>query len=216
MSIECKGIGKAYKYKQLFHNFSGTFSPGVCNCIVGENGVGKTTLLKIMSGILKPDTGTVTLSGMCTYAGSSPYMLRGTVMDNIMYPLTLKRQQGRRERHAVMEMIEQLGLEALKHQEAKTLSAGEKQKVALGRALVWDPEILLLDEPTANIDPSMIENIEGYLKDYLKTKNRTLVVVSHDYEQVHRLSGVLWEIKHHNFDAIIEKRENNRGLLECR
>jgi len=216
MSIECKGIGKAYKHKQLFQNFSGTFSPGVCNCIVGENGVGKTTLLKIMSGILKPDTGTVTLSGMCTYAGSSPYMLRGTVMDNIMYPLTLKRQQGRRERHAVMEMIEQLGLEALKHQEAKTLSAGEKQKVALGRALVWDPEILLLDEPTANIDPSMIENIEGYLKDYLKTKNRTLVVVSHDYEQVHRLSGVLWEIKHHNFDAIIEKRENNRGLLECR
>lgn len=216
MSIECKGVSKSYKHKQLFQDFTGTFSPGVCNCIVGENGVGKTTLLKIMSGILKPDSGVVTLSGMCTYAGSNPYMLRGTVMDNIAYPLMLKRQQGRRERHAVLEMIEQLGLDALKHQEAKTLSAGEKQKVALGRALVWDPEILLLDEPTANIDRSMIEMIEGYLKDYLKIKNRTLVVVSHDYEQVNRLSGVLWEIKHHNRDAIIEKRENSRGLLECR
>ena len=216
MSIDCRGISKAYKHKQLFYNFTGTFPPGVCNCIVGENGVGKTTLLKIMSGILKPDSGSITVSGMCTYAGSNPYMLRGSVMDNIAFPLTLKRQHGRREQYVVLEMIERLGLEALKHQEARTLSAGEKQKVALGRALVWDPEILLLDEPTANIDRSMIEMIEGYLKDYLKNNNRTLVVVSHDYEQVHRLSGVLWEIKHHQRDAIIEKREISRGLLECR
>lgn len=122
-------------------------------------------------------------------------MLRGTVTDNIAYPLTLKRQIGRSGTWAVHEMIEQLGLEPLKHQEAKTLSAGEKQKVALGRALIWDPEILLLDEPTANIDSSMIEMIENYLKDYLRNKNRTLVVVSHDQDQVKRLSGVLWEIK---------------------
>lgn len=195
MSIECRGVSKSYKHKPLFQDFSGTFQQGICNCIIGENGVGKTTLLKIISGIVKPDSGVILRSGSCTYAGSNPYMLRGTVTDNIAYPLTLKRQIGRSGTRAVHEMIEQLGLEPLKHQEAKTLSAGEKQKVALGRALIWDPEILLLDEPTANIDSSMIEMIENYLKDYLRNKNRTLLVVSHDQDQVKRLSGVLWEIK---------------------
>lgn len=195
MSIECKGISKAYKHKTLFQDFSGTLEQGVCHCIVGENGVGKTTLLKIIAGILKPDKGLIVRSGICTYAGSNPYMLRGTVEENIAYPLGLKRQSGRGDHKSVEVMIDRLGLGPLKNQEASTLSAGEKQKVALGRAMVWDPEILLLDEPTANIDSSMIEMIEGYLMDYMKNKKRTLVVVSHDKDQVKRLSGVLWEIK---------------------
>lgn len=206
MSIECRGISKSFKHKTLFQDFTGTFPQGVCNCIVGENGVGKTTLLKIMSGIIKPDSGWVKSSGVCTYSGSNPYMLSGTVMENIAYPLTLKRQLGRRSQETVYDMLKQLGLEALKDQQAKTLSAGEKQKVALGRALVWDPEILLLDEPTANIDSSMIEMIEGYLQAYLKNKGRTLVVVSHDHDQVKRLSGVLWEIKDKSGEMSIAKR----------
>lgn len=206
MSIECRAISKAFKHKTLFQDFSGTFSQGVCNCIVGENGVGKTTLLKIISGILKPDTGLIIRTGTCTYAGSNPYMLRGTVKENIAYPLMLKRQQGRSDMNAVQSMIEQLGLTALKDQEAKTLSAGEKQKVALGRALVWEPEILLLDEPTANIDSSMVEMIEGYLRTYLEKKDRTLVVVSHDQDQVRRLSGVLWEIKGQSGNMHITKK----------
>ena len=92
-------------------------------------------------------------------------------------------------------MIAQLGLDGLEHREAHSLSSGEKQKVALGRALVWNPDILLLDEPTANIDVETIERIEHILLEYVKDPEHTLLLVSHDLEQARRLSGETWVLK---------------------
>ena len=192
MSIECRYISKSFKNRKLFYDLNAVFPSGVCNCIMGENGTGKTTLLKIIAGLEKQDSGVVEMTGSCTYAGSNPYMMRGTVLENIKYPLTLKRQSGRCGEECVDEMIDRLGLKELKYQEARTLSAGEKQKVALGRAMVWNPDILLLDEPTANIDRKMIENIEKILLEYASNPSHTLVVVSHSLKQVGRLSGNLW------------------------
>ena len=195
MSIECRLMTKGYKNKQLFKALTVTFEKNICNCIIGENGSGKTTLLKIIAGLEKADEGIVSREGTCTYSGSNPYMLRGTVLENIQYPFTLKRQMRSPEPKAILEMIERLGLKGLEHREAYSLSSGEKQKVALGRALVWQPNILLLDEPTANIDRDTIESIEQILLDYVKQPDHTLLLVSHDLEQAKRLSGKTWVLK---------------------
>ncbi len=195
MSIECRLISKGYKNKQLFKALNINFEKNICNCILGENGSGKTTLLKIIAGLEKADEGVVSKKGTCTYSGSNPYMMRGSVLENIQYPFTLKRQVGRPDPKAVLEIIERLGLRGLEHREAHSLSSGEKQKVALGRALVWQPNILLLDEPTANIDRDTIESIEQILLDYVKQPDHTLLLVSHDLEQAKRLYGKTWILK---------------------
>lgn len=121
-------------------------------------------------------------------------MLRGTVFENINYPLTLKRQGGKSNENQVNQMIDRLGLNKQKHQEACTLSAGEKQKVVLGRALVWNPDVLLLDEPTTNIDQKMIASVEELLMEYADNSSHTFVVVSHDHEQIKRFSGLQWHL----------------------
>lgn len=195
MSIECRLMEKSYKNKSLFKDLTVIFEKGHCNCITGENGSGKTTLLRILAGLEKLDKGSIINNGTCTYSGSNPYMLRGTVRENLEYPFKLKRQLEKRNKEMVDSMIEKLGLKELEDQEAQTLSSGEKQKVALGRALVWDPDILLLDEPTANIDQATIESIEKILLDYVNRPNRTLLLVSHDNEQSKRLGGQTWLLK---------------------
>lgn len=211
MSIECKDLSKSFGSKILFNDLNLTFQSGMCNCLIGENGSGKTTLLRILSGLEKADFGKVVINGTCTYASSNPYMLSGTVEENILYPLTLKRQFGKFNKLLLNEIINKLELQDIKNQEAKTLSAGEKQKVSLGRAIIWEPDILLLDEPTANIDKNMIKTIENILLEYISKPNKTLVVVSHDMEQVNRLAG-----KIHDLNKIVKRyKETCNGLFEC-
>lgn len=195
MAVECKSVSKSFKNRKIFDNLNVIFSPGICNCIVGKNGSGKTTLLKILAGLEKADTGEILVDGNCTYTGSNPYMIRGTVFENIKYPLTLKRHGSKVDENQVIKIIENLGLKELKNQDASVLSAGEKQKVVLGRAMIWKPDILLLDEPTTNIDKRMIECIEEILLEYAKDPSHTLILVSHDPEQVRRLLGITWYLE---------------------
>lgn len=228
MSIECRAVSKAYTHRWLFNDLNIVFPSGICNCIMGENGSGKTTLLRILAGLAKANSGEVIMAGTCTYAASNPYMMRGSAAYNIGYPLTLRRQGGRLDTDLVDGMLDRLGLSERKDQEACTLSAGEKQKVALGRALIWNPDILILDEPTANIDSGMIVNIENLLLDYVKNPNHTLIMVSHDSGQAQRLSGMLWVLKaqklaqemDYNCKSPKDKgqkiKEIHHGFSECR
>ena len=199
MSIECHHLSKAYRHKVLFKDVQARFERGVCHCITGENGTGKTTLLKIVAGLEKADSGSVDVQGSCTYSGSNPYMIRGTVWDNLVYPLTLKRQKTPVDYERIRAISLKLGLSSLEKQPAHALSSGEKQKVALGRALALNPDILLLDEPTANIDKEMIESIEQILMEYVKDSQHTLLLVSHDMHQVNRLNGQIWTLNQQGF-----------------
>lgn len=195
MSISCHSLEKSYKSKMLFENVNSEFKSGICNCLIGENGTGKTTLLRMIAGLEKYDRGSIQIKGKCTYSGSNPYMLRGSVLENILYPLSLKQQRSMKDYQKGMAMISQLGLLGLEHREACTLSSGEKQKVAIGRAMIWEPDVLLLDEPTANVDASTVETIEQILLDYIKMPSRTLIFVSHDFEQIKRMTGETWVLK---------------------
>lgn len=209
MSIRCHNIEKGFRHRPLFKEVTVHFESGKCHCLLGENGTGKTTLLRMIAGLERLDGGSIQVEGTCTFSGSHPYMLRGTVLENLMYPFTLKQQGRKPSFDRIDELIEQLGLGTLRNQPAAQLSSGERQKVALGRALAWNPDVLLLDEPTSNIDGDMKPMIEALMLEYAQQASHTLLLVSHELAQTQRLSAEIWMLK----DQTLQKTTTKTHLL---
>ena len=168
--------------------------------LVGPSGAGKSTLLRLLAFLEQPAAGVLDYEGrVCdetwpdlngrrrvTMVFQNPHLLRRSVSDNVSYGLTLRgRENGRDD---VAEMLSALGLEALADAQARTLSGGEAQRVALARALVLKPDVLLLDEPTANLDPYNIKLIEEIVRRTNEEDGTTVVVVTHNVFQARRLA----------------------------
>lgn len=196
MEIHIKNLTKAYENKLVLNIESMCFDEGKGYGIIGPNGAGKSTLLKIIAGLEAKDEGTVfyndcslteDLRKKITYLSQGPYLLRTSVFNNIAYPLKLRRFSKTVIEEKVTEIMKELKVYELRNQLATSLSGGESQKVVLARALVFEPELLLLDEPTANIDPQTIEILE---KAILKRNNQnrmTTITITHNMGQVHRM-----------------------------
>lgn len=193
MIIEINSVKKIYRNRCVLNIPSLTLDQPVIYGVVGENGAGKSTFLKLIAGLEPVSQGKISYNGkplsaetikQITYVSQSPYLLKRSVYDNIIYPLRL-RQVPENEAHTRVEkMMAMLQIESLRDRGAHRLSAGETQKVALARALVFEPEVLLLDEPTANIDSDTIALIERVLKD---RKGMMTMHISHNRDQVKRL-----------------------------
>ncbi len=170
-------------------------------CLLGPSGAGKSTLLRLLNFLTPPDSGKMTLFGR-TYLSSNftpelqimrqittvfqrPALLNERVWNNIVYPLKLRRQAV--DKAAITPIIERLGLSGILDQPAATLSGGEAQRVALARALVFSPKVLLLDEPTANLDPENIAIIEGMVTSYAAEHRSTIVWITHNQFQARRV-----------------------------
>ncbi len=171
--------------------------------LVGPNGSGKTTLLSIMNLLIRPTTGQLFFEGNpITYEDSSrldiqrsmamttqtPYLFNITVEGNIAYGL---RARGipRKNRAAIIEdALQQVGLRGLAERRARGLSGGEAQLVAIARALVIDPKILLLDEPTANVDAGHIGLLEEIISAINGDRGTTIVITTHNLSQAYRLA----------------------------
>jgi tungstate transport system ATP-binding protein len=193
MNIELTGIQKCYGSKCVLTIPSLSFNCQQIYGVVGENGAGKSTLLKLIAGLEAPTCGTIAYDGEAmssavikkiTYVSQTPYLLRRSVFENIAYPLKIRGEISETRQAKVNQMLQMLQIESLAERQAQRLSAGETQKVALARALVFEPEVLLLDEPTANIDPDTIELIEKVLKN---RKGLMTLHISHNKAQVARL-----------------------------
>jgi len=169
--------------------------------IVGPSGAGKSTLLRILNFLEKPDIGRLRYRGdeinfsdvpidvqrSVTTVFQRPALMSGSVAANINLGLRLR---ARKDGHDAMEKIlEQVGLSHLKRTQALTLSGGEAQRVALARALILNPNVLLLDEPTANLDPYNVELIERVIKNLNQKDGTTIVLVTHNVFQAHRLAN---------------------------
>ncbi len=159
--------------------------------LVGPNGSGKTTLLKILNDLLKPSAGTVHFEGRpapgnpglrmrSVYVHQSPFLLAGTVQRNVAYGLRIRRVPDPEARRRVEASLDLLGLAGFGRRDAKRLSGGETQRVALARALALDPEVLFLDEPTAQTDRASGERIRRVLTDLAARGGTTIVFSSHD------------------------------------
>lgn len=178
--------------------------------IVGPSGAGKSTLLRLLNFLEQPTQGLLrfeqsNLNGSfppleqrrkVTTVFQTPVLLNRSVAANVAYGLKVRQQDKKVIDQAVAAALEWVGLNKLAHQSARTLSGGEAQRVALARALVIQPTVLLMDEPTANLDPYNVKLIEEIVAKENRTRGTTIVLVTHNVFQAKRLAhrtGLLLE-----------------------
>lgn len=192
MDIRFENLQKSFDNRKVLDIDSGIIKSGSRTAIIGPNGAGKSTLLKILAGLETADTGTILYDGMSgfpqtdiTMVFQNPYLISTTVEKNIAYPMRLRGYSDAEIETRISELTEELGLTAFRKQKSWKLSGGETQKVALARALSFKPKLLLLDEPTANIDPQTTSEIEKML---LKASSETtIVLITHNLAQAKRV-----------------------------
>lgn len=162
-----------------------------CTVILGPNGAGKSLLLKLLHGIIEPDTGLIEWGGVLAPKSTrnqalvfqKPVLLRRTVIGNVRFVLKARKK----DTGSASALLERAGLSHKANQPARALSGGEAQRLALACALASEPKVLLLDEPTANLDPTSVRAIEDIVGDARKNGLRVLLV-THDVGQARRMA----------------------------
>lgn len=194
-------ITKTYNNRKVLEVEHLTIQPGEIMALVGPSGAGKSTLLRLLNFLEPPTQGKIhfhshaftalnevplNLRRRVTMVFQRPLLLNRTIEANVRFGLELRGIHNSKER--VQAALAEVGLEHLAHQKAHTLSGGEAQRVALARAIVLQPEVLLLDEPTANLDPYNVGLIEKIVLHLNQAYHTTLVLVTHNVFQAKRLA----------------------------
>lgn len=196
MKLHAENLTKKYGEKIVLDIDKLIIEEGKITGITGPNGSGKSTLLNIIGGLDCQYEGKIGYDGNTlnsnvarnmTHVFQKPYLFRRRVYDNIAYPLRLRKIDKETEEKLVNEIIKRLEIEDLVDKKAQLLSGGESQKVALARAIVFKPKLLLLDEPTSNIDPESIKVMEREILRFNKETNSTVVIVTHNLDQSQRI-----------------------------
>ena len=166
-------------------------------CFVGPSGCGKSTLLRVLSGLLRPTSGSVRLYGM-PLAGPSQeigfvfqranLMPWRTALKNVTLPLEMRGLDKASARRPVAELIHLVGLEGFEHSYPHELSGGMAQRVAIARALIYDPEVLLLDEPFGSLDALTRERMNLELLRIWEAEHKTVIMVTHNIQEAIMLS----------------------------
>jgi tungstate transport system ATP-binding protein len=196
-----RNLTKVYNGRQVLELSELDIYPGEIFAVVGPSGAGKSTLLRLLNFLEQPSGGTITFRSMefnadtelplelrrrVTTVFQRPILLNQTVCENVVYGLKLRGQK--KTNGDASSVLEQVGLMHLSDQRASTLSGGEAQRVALARAMVIQPDVLLLDEPTANLDPYNIKLIENIILKINQDQHTTLILVTHNIFQARRLA----------------------------
>ncbi|MHB1121948.1 MAG: ABC transporter ATP-binding protein [Ramlibacter sp.] len=162
---------------------------GEFHCLVGRSGCGKTTLLKLAAGLLRPDEGHITLQDAeltapgpgLGFVFQSPTLLEWhRVLDNVLLPVSLQHRPTREEVERAQQLLAQLGLAAHAGHFPRQLSGGQQSRVALARALILEPALLLLDEPFAALDAITREELQDDLLHMCRERRTTVLFVTHD------------------------------------
>ncbi len=206
MRITARGLAKAFEGRPVLEDVCLSVEhPGIY-ALVGPNGSGKTTLMRLLTLLERPDSGAIEIDGLSVFSDSKGYadlrrrlvlvhnpavMLSGTVLYNAEYGLKVRGWPRGQRLARLAEWLERMSLSGCERRQAKTLSAGEAQRLALVRALAVDPEAIFLDEPTANLDPLSAGIIERTIEE-LGRSGRTVVLASHHLWQVERLADWIW------------------------
>ncbi|MEN3003250.1 ABC transporter ATP-binding protein [Dehalobacterium formicoaceticum] len=196
MNVQIRNLSKVYGDRKVLDIDTLNIAQGTIVGIIGPNGAGKSTLIKIMAGLESPTQGDIFFDGLppnkvttmdMTLVFQKPYLLSTRVFHDVAYPLRLRKMKKEIIQTKVQTILEEMDLWFLRNQKTGTLSGGEIQKVSLARALVFQPKLLFLDEPTANIDPTSIFVMEKMIKKINKENKTTVIIITHNIVQAKRL-----------------------------
>jgi len=207
--LETIDLCQRFDNHDILKNINLKVEKGEVFALIGPTGAGKTTFLRLLNLLDLPASGIIYFDGIDT-AGSAglrtelrrrmgfvfqkPVVFNMSVYDNIACGLKWRKERKSEIRQKVNSMLELVSLSDYKDRNARTLSGGEVQMVAIARAMVSEPEVLLLDEPTANLDPVSASRIESLITDIAQRHNTTIIMATHDMSQGQRLAdrvGVL-------------------------
>ena len=215
MTIEVKNLNKQYNNILAVKNINFKINKGSIVGLLGPNGCGKTTTIGMLLGLIKPTSGNVFINGKNIENEKdrtktlekvnfiSPYVelpKRLTVEENLkvygkMYGVNNLQNK-------ILDLMKQLNLLEFKKRKTGELSSGQKNRVSLAKALINDPEILLLDEPTASLDPDVGDYIRTYIENFAAKKATTILLASHNMNEVERLCNEVMMMKN---GSIIDK-----------
>jgi len=205
-TIEVNGLSKKYKNSLAVNNLSFNIKKGRIIGLLGPNGCGKSTTIGMMLGLIKPTSGTVFINNQNIEKNRtsllekmnfiSPYIelpKKLTVEENLKVYGRLYGVKNLNER--IYILMEELNLTEFRSRKTGELSSGEKNRVSLAKALINEPEILLLDEPTASLDPDVGDNIRSYIESFASKKFTTILLASHNMNEVERLCDEVMMMK---------------------
>lgn len=195
------GVVKSYGGREVLHVDSLEIRRGEIFGIIGPSGSGKSTLLRLLDFLEPPTAGQIHFQNHSVNGADPvplairrqvatvfqrPVLMNTTVYNNVAYGIKIRGERGIESK--VKEVLAWVGLTEFARAPVRTLSGGEAQRVALARAMVVEPQVLLLDEPTANLDPYNVGLIEGIVADLNHRKGTTVVLVTHNVFQAKRLA----------------------------
>ncbi len=201
------GITINYEGRTILDNACLSVARGEIVSLVGPSGSGKTTLLRVIAGLELPSRGTVVIdnklmTGIPTHKRDVGLVFQDnqlfphlSVFDNIAYSLRIKRVSKALQIEKVNEMLSLIGMEDLAHRDVGQLSGGEAKRIAVARALVADPFILLLDEPLTGLDAELHDRLLDDMGALLRARRTTVVHVTHDHNEATRLSDRVVDVR---------------------
>jgi len=194
LPIVFDGVGLSAGPARILDDVSCTILAGAPTLLIGPNGAGKTTLLRIAMGLVAPTHGHVTWDGReapparQAFVFQRPVMLRRSAASNVRYALKVAGIAPATHAQRIGELLALVGLDAVADRPARRLSGGEQQRLALARALVRDPAVLFLDEPTASLEPAATKAVEEVIR-AVAARGIKVVMSTHDLGEARRLAG---------------------------
>ena len=217
LAIEINNLNKSFGSILAVKNINFKIDKGTIIGLLGPNGCGKSTTMGMMLGLIKPTSGTVVINGQNIENNRtnllekmnfiSPYIelpKKLTVEENLKVYGRLYGVKNLESK--ISELMEKLNLTQFKKRKTGELSSGQKNRVSLAKALVNDPEILLLDEPTASLDPDVSDYIRTFIEDFASKKGTTILLASHNMNEVERLCHEVMMMKN---GEIIDKGKSS-------
>jgi len=202
--VETVDLYRKYDGQDILKNINLKVDKGEVFALIGPTGAGKTTLLRLIDLLEMPTSGKIYFAGRDAAKSSKvrfqmrrrmafvlqkPVVFNASIYDNIACGLKWRGVKKNNIRQRVGAILEMIGLSAYQDRNARTLSGGEAQRVAIARAVVTEPEVLLLDEPTANLDPLSVAKIEELITGIIHRYGTTIIMATHDMPQGQRLAG---------------------------
>jgi ABC-type Fe3+/spermidine/putrescine transport system ATPase subunit len=218
--LEFRDVAKRFSTVNAVDGVSFSILPGEIFTLLGPSGCGKTTTLRLAAGLEEPDAGEISINGVIAAAPERGLFLSPekrrlgmvfqsyaiwphlTVFENVAFPLRVRRESSEMIRQRVSRALDVVGLGGLSERGATQLSGGQQQRVALARALVYEPALLLLDEPLSNLDAKLREQMRFELRGLQRKLELTILYVTHDQTEAITLSDRIAVVNRGRFEQV--------------